>query len=130
LKDGWLESLRERLNKKSDLPQKIMHPTKDGLVDLALSAGNRATQVSENQKVAVAKLRAAIALHKKHMDGTAPTTGAAGEKSQQKMMEMMEDALEALTGTDGESMATGVAMPDSSNIRARLKKLNTGGGGR
>ena len=42
------------------------------------------------------ELDAAIQLHKKHMNGTAPTTGPAGEKSQMKMMMQMRAAREAL----------------------------------
>lgn len=45
---------------------------------------------------AVKYLEEAIALHVRHMNGTAPTTGAAGEKSQQKMMDQMREALRAL----------------------------------
>jgi hypothetical protein len=41
---------------------------------------------------AVASLKDAIALHVKHMNGTAPTTGAAGERSQMAMMTMMKTA--------------------------------------
>lgn len=47
---------------------------------------------------AKAKLKAAIALHAKHMNGSAPTTGKAGEKSQRAMMDLMEEALAALSG--------------------------------
>lgn len=50
----------------------------------------------------IAKLKAAIDLHAKHMNGTAPTTGAAGEASQQKMMDLMIEALKAL-GDGGSS---------------------------
>lgn len=56
---------------------------------------------------AKAWLKKAIALHKKHMDGTAPTTGPAGEKSQMLMMEQMENALAEL---DGESPASRMKM--------------------
>ena len=48
---------------------------------------------------AVAELRRAIALHVKHMNGTAPTTGPAGRASQSAMMDMMKAALTALGGT-------------------------------
>ena len=44
-------------------------------------------------------LKKAIALHKKHMNGSAPTTGPAGEKSQMLMMEQMENALAELDGS-------------------------------
>ena len=44
-------------------------------------------------------LYAAIKLHMKHMNGTAPTTGKDGEKSQQEMMDMMQSAYKALTGS-------------------------------
>ena len=40
----------------------------------------------------------AIALHERHMNGTEPTTGPAGEKSQAEMMRLMQQAYEALTG--------------------------------
>jgi hypothetical protein len=43
-------------------------------------------------------LAEAIALHEKHMDGTEPTTGPAGEASQAEMMRLMQQAYEALTG--------------------------------
>lgn len=42
------------------------------------------------------QLRMAIELHEKHMKGTAPTTGPAGMRSQQEMMEMMKRAMAAL----------------------------------
>lgn len=38
-------------------------------------------------------LERAIALHVKHMNGTAPTTGPAGMKSQMEMMNLMKSAL-------------------------------------
>lgn len=38
-------------------------------------------------------LERAIALHAKHMNGTAPTTGPAGMKSQMEMMNLMKSAL-------------------------------------
>lgn len=44
------------------------------------------------------QLRKAIALHEQHMNGSAPTTGKDGEKSQMAMMAMMQAALDALTG--------------------------------
>ncbi|MDJ0363583.1 DUF935 family protein [Hymenobacter sp. H14-R3] len=43
-------------------------------------------------------LRKAIELHEKHMNGTAPTTGKEGEKSQMEMMTQMKNAFAALTG--------------------------------
>lgn len=45
---------------------------------------------------AIKWLEAAIDLHMKHMDGSAPTTGEDGEKSQMLMMEQMKNALAAL----------------------------------
>lgn len=59
--------------------------------------------MSDGVKEAVSWLKKAIALHKKHMDGSAPTTGAAGEKSQMLMMEQMENALAALVATTSKS---------------------------
>lgn len=50
---------------------------------------------------AVKLLNDAIDLHENHMNGSAPTTGDAGMKSQMKMMRMMESALEALNGPSG-----------------------------
>lgn len=47
---------------------------------------------------AAQQLRAAMLLHKQHMNGTAPTTGPAGERSQMQMMQMMQGAYAALTG--------------------------------
>ena len=47
---------------------------------------------------AISWLKKAIALHKKHMSGKAPTTGKNGEKSQMLMMTQMQNALDALTG--------------------------------
>lgn len=44
-------------------------------------------------------LKKAIALHKMHMNGSAPTTGAEGEKSQMLMMKQMENALAELDGS-------------------------------
>lgn len=48
---------------------------------------------------AMSQLDSAIALHEKHMNGTAPTTGPEGEKSQQKMMDQMVAARTALGGS-------------------------------
>jgi hypothetical protein len=48
--------------------------------------------------VAIRELRKAIDLHEKHMRGTAPTTGPAGMRSQQEMMDMMRRAMAALQG--------------------------------
>jgi hypothetical protein len=48
--------------------------------------------------LAIRELEKAIALHRKHMNGTAPTTGKEGEKSQMEMMQMMQRALSALKG--------------------------------
>jgi hypothetical protein len=49
----------------------------------------------------------AIALHGKHMDGTEPTTGPEGEKSQAEMMRLMRQAYEALTGEKAPSTGAG-----------------------
>lgn len=55
------------------------------------------------------QLLAARKLHQQHMDGTAPTTGPAGEKSQQKLMDQIEAALAALEGI--KSAAPSAALP-------------------
>lgn len=54
-----------------------------------------------NDTVAGAKkwLLKAIALHEKHMEGKAPTTGVAGEASQKLMMTQMQNALSELTNS-------------------------------
>lgn len=49
-------------------------------------------------KAAIKWLSDAIDLHEKHMNGTAPTTGPTGDKSQQKMMDQMQNAYKALIG--------------------------------
>lgn len=53
---------------------------------------------------AIGWLEKAIALHRKHMSGKAPTTGEAGEKSQQLMMEQMENALSELKPSANKTM--------------------------
>lgn len=50
---------------------------------------------------ATSQLDEAIALHQKHMDGKAPTTGPEGEKSQMQMMRQMKAARAALNGGAG-----------------------------
>lgn len=63
------------------------------------------SSLSDSVEGAITWLKKAIALHKKHMDGTAPTTGAAGEKSQMLMMTQMEKALAELEpGSGGKTM--------------------------
>jgi len=52
---------------------------------------------------ALASLERAIARHGRHMDGTEPTTGPAGEKSQQKMMDEMREALSAIKRASGQT---------------------------
>lgn len=47
----------------------------------------------------ISLLDQAIALHQRHMDGAAPTTGPAGVKSQQRLMDLMVAARAALAGT-------------------------------
>ena len=69
---------------------------------------------------AIAWLEKAIDLHKKHMDGTAPTTGEDGEKSQMLMMEQMEKALSYLQGDGG---TTRMAM-NSSDAARRPVRVN------
>lgn len=69
--------------------------------------------------LAKAKLQDAIALHKKHMNGTAPTTGAAGEESQHAMMDMMVEALSALTG-ESSSRGDMASMNDAVRVNKAL----------
>lgn len=54
--------------------------------------------LEDGAKEAAAWLKKAIALHEKHMNGSAPTTGKEGEKSQMLMMEQMKNALAELEG--------------------------------
>lgn len=49
----------------------------------------------------------AIAIHEKHMSGTEPTTGPAGDRSQTEMMRLMQQAYEALTGEQAPGHRTG-----------------------
>lgn len=66
--------------------------------------------LQDGAKEAVAWLKKAIALHEKHMNGSAPTTGKEGEKSQMLMMEQMKNALAELGGGDAKSGETGMKM--------------------
>jgi hypothetical protein len=62
--------------------------------------------LEDSVEKATSFLKKAVALHEKHMNGTAPTTGATGEKSQMKMMEQMKAALAELEGKEsGTKMA-------------------------
>ena len=69
---------------------------------------------------AISWLKKAIALHEKHMAGTAPTTGKDGEKSQQLMMDQMRAALAALGGGDDDK-----AMKSMNTADRRTKGLGT-----
>lgn len=79
-------------------------------------------KLAKGSKEAIAWLKKAIALHKKHMAGTAPTTGDAGEKSQKLMMEQMENALAELEGGSEPGMAMKAIMKRSFDeaLRAQL----------
>jgi len=50
---------------------------------------------------AVKPLQAAIDLHGKHMDGTAPVAGHKGMASQQKVMDLMQEAMGHVKGPPG-----------------------------
>lgn len=63
--------------------------------------------LEDGAKEAAAWLKKAIALHEKHMNGSAPTTGKEGERSQMLMMEQMKNALAEL---DGGGMKSGMKM--------------------
>jgi hypothetical protein len=45
----------------------------------------------------ITALHRAIQMHEKHMNGTLPTTGAAGAHSQMQMMMLMKDAYTRIT---------------------------------
>lgn len=64
-------------------------------------------------------LKEAIDLHEKHMNGTAPTTGADGEKSQQLMMDQMKSAMAALNGDEPGKPMKMIANPLSPAADAR-----------
>ncbi|WP_313230162.1 DUF2213 domain-containing protein [Sphingobium yanoikuyae] len=66
--------------------------------------------LQDGAKEAAAWLKKAIALHEKHMNGSAPTTGKEGEKSQMLMMEQMKNALAELGGGDAKSGEAGMKM--------------------
>ncbi len=66
--------------------------------------------LQDGAKEAAAWLKKAIALHEKHMNGSAPTTGKEGEKSQMLMMEQMKNALAELRGGDAKSGEAGMKM--------------------
>jgi hypothetical protein len=59
-----------------------------------------------NVETAKELLRSAIALHERHMNGTEPTD----EGSQQQLMDNLEDALEALGGSESMGMGENEGM--------------------
>ncbi|MDF0543342.1 DUF2213 domain-containing protein [Sphingobium sp. H39-3-25] len=67
----------------------------------------RHANLRDDAEGAISWLKKAISLHKKHMNGTAPTTGKAGDESQKLMMEQMEKALSELQPGAGKSMKMG-----------------------
>lgn len=74
-------------------------------------------------RTAIRWLRAAIALHERHMSGDAPTTGAAGLRSQQDMMDQMRSALAALTDDAEPSRMSGMkALPQFREFRDLLRE--------
>lgn len=60
------------------------------------------TPLADGVSEAISLLKKAISLHEKHMNGTAPTTGVAGEKSQKLMMSQMMRALSELESDPSE----------------------------
>lgn len=76
-----------------------------------------------NVTKAIEALKKAIALHKKHMNGTAPTTGAAGEKSQMLMMTQMEDALGFLE-SDAAKKKPAMKMPAMNSAVGKTVRVN------
>lgn len=73
-----------------------------------------------NVTKAIEALKKAIALHKKHMNGTAPTTGAAGEKSQMLMMTQMEEALSFLE-KEPEKKMPAMNRSDGKQVRVNVR---------
>lgn len=76
-----------------------------------------------NVTKAIEALKKAIALHKKHMNGSAPTTGAAGEKSQMLMMTQMEDALGFLE-SDAAKKKPAMKMPAMNSAVGKTVRVN------
>lgn len=83
--------------------------TREEAIDLALQYKEDQELLTPKQEptttdVDAAKLQLddAIALHEQHMNGSAPTTGPEGEKSQQLMMDQMVNARKALGGDNKE----------------------------
>lgn len=58
----------------------------------------------EGVRDAISWLRKAVSLHQRHMEGTAPVSGEAGERSQKTLMEQIKNALAALTEKAAGSM--------------------------
>ena len=71
----------------------------------------------QNVDAAKGALDAAIALHEKHMNGTAPTTGADGEKSQMLMMDQMKAARDALALPGSKPMQMGASNAQNENAK-------------
>lgn len=92
-KETTLREMQRRgvINADIDVADEIERAAADGPALGEVGAGG-------DPQEAVQQLNDAIALHEKHMNGTAPTTGPAGEKSQQLMMDQMIAARDALTG--------------------------------
>ncbi len=106
---AWVESIKSRLD--SDDP---CHP-------MARADNFKATD--SEVRTAIRWLRAAIALHERHMSGDAPTTGAAGRRSQQEMMDQMRNALAALTDDAEPSRMSGMkALPQFREFRDLLRE--------
>lgn len=78
-----------------------------------LPAAGAAGGVSPDVPAAIASLDSAIARHERHMNGTEPTTGPEGEQSQQTMMDEMQAALDALTGSNSAAAAMEQGLPDN-----------------
>lgn len=87
------------------------------------NAGDTKVDLAKAKKA----LSDAINLHEKHMNGSEPTTGADGEKSQQKMMRMMKAALAALgNGSKAPMAMNAVTFPEdkrSAGLLAWVKRL-------
>jgi len=102
------------------------YPALDGMDGLIARAAARfqtgGVAMKADMNEARKWLKAAIDLHKQHMEGKAPTTGPEGEKSQQKMMDQMMRAYDAL---GGESMAamSATLTDEEISMNELLKKL-------
>lgn len=102
-KETLLDMSQMEIPTKAEIEKKIKEIESDAREELkdlmkkAQEAAQQATQQRPNPDKAVQLLDEAIALHEKHMNGSAPTMGKDGDASQMKMMQEMMAARDALS---------------------------------